>query len=895
MRVTINDQTMDIEDGLTILEAAGRADFHIPTLCFDPRIEPIGSCRICCVEVEGEPHPQIACRTPLRENMRIVTDSPALEAFRREMLSWMAENVRGKSFIDEPDKQLHQLLRAFDVEPARKKRQKRQQIPVDLSHPHIRVDMSQCISCFRCVRICDDLQGEFVWHVLDRGQDQQVVSDSGTTLRASSCVSCGACVDTCPTGALTDRGPQPGAVIERWTRTTCTYCGVGCEMEVGTKAERIIRIRPVLDAPVGKGHLCVKGRYAYGFANAPDRLTRPLIRGNGQWNPVTWDEALEHCASEFRRIVAAYGPDSVGVLGSSRATNEENYLAQKFARVALHTNNIDCCARVCHTPSAAALKAMFGTGASTNSFDDIERAKTILVFGANPLENHPIVGARIRQQVLKHGVNLIVADPRKTDLARIARVHLQLRPGTNIPLLNAVAHTIISESLIDQAFVSERVSEFAEFKKFIADWTPERAASICDLSEEDIRLAARLYARATPSMCFHGLGLTEHTQGTEGVMALINLALLTGNLGKPGTGINPLRGQNNVQGAAQMGCDPSTLTGSIAIDEGRPLFEGIWGVPLPRRHGLNLLQMMDEALAGRFKALWVIGYDILPTLANMNVTRKALSKLEFIVVQDLFLTETARVAGHVLLPAASAFEKDGTFMNAERRIQRVRKIINPPGESRSDWEIICELAAKMGHGARFQYNSAEEIWNEVRQVWPQAAGISYARMENGGLQWPCRTEDALDTEILHATEFAHAKRASLKRIEYAPSSEQASAEFPFVLTTGRNLYQFNAGTMTLRTLNRKLRRADTLDMAVADAAALSIRDGDRVIVRSRYGGVRMNVQILEGMRSGEVFATFHDPRTALNKLTSPLRDGIVQSPEYKVTAVRIEPSKRQLA
>ncbi|MBI3677858.1 MAG: formate dehydrogenase subunit alpha [Proteobacteria bacterium] len=883
-RIFINGSPFETDERLSILEATARAGICVPTVCFDARLAAIGSCRICSVDVEGEIHPQIACRTEIREGMRIHTHSPAIEAFRHEMISWLAGRVTAESFASELGKELHALMRVYGIDPAHKGRRV---IAPDLSHPYIRVDMAQCIGCFRCVKICEDLQGEFVWHALGRAADLQIVPDSGTTLRASSCVSCGACVDTCPTAALTDRGPQSADAIERWTRTTCAYCGVGCELEAGISDGRIVRVRPAKNAPVNKGHLCVKGRYAFGFTHSSDRQRRPLVRQGKTWLPVSWDDALARCAEEFQRILRAHGPDSIGVIGSARATNEENYLIQKFARVVLGTNNVDCCARVCHTPSAAALKAMLGAGASTNSFDDIEKARTIFVFGANPLENHPVVGARIRRQVLQHGARLIVADPRRTELASMATIHLAPRPGTNIALLNALAHTIVSENLIDPDFLAERVAGWDDFRNFIARWPAERAAEVCGVPAEDIRKAAQLYAREKPAMSFHGLGLTEHVQGTEGVMALINLALLSGNIGKPGTGINPLRGQNNVQGAAQMGCDPAILTGSVPLDERRSLFEGVWDAPIPRQRGFNLMAMIDEALAGRLKALWVVGYDILPTLADMNVTRRALKKLDFVVVQDLFLTDTAEAVGDLFLPAASAFEKDGTFMNAERRIQRVRKAVDAPGEARPDWRIVCDIAERMGHGTRFAYGAAEGIWNEIRQVWPEAAGISYARLEQGGLQWPCRSEDDPGVPILHGVEFARSKRATLQKIDYVPSPEQTSPEFPILLTTGRNLYQFNAGTMTMRTPNKKLRQTDVLEIAPADAGRLNIQSGRRVLVRSRYGHARMSALVTDRIKSGEAFATFHDSKVGLNRLTGPFRDAIVGSPEYKVTAVAI--------
>jgi len=889
IRLTINGKDLELRKQETILDAVRSAGFDVPTLCFDERLDPIGSCRLCSVEVEGESHPLIACRTPVSDGMKIKTDSPSIEAFRRTLLRWEAQKISISSYLGEPDKELHQLLRAHDLQPSGKRRRDKK---LDISHPLIRVDMSQCIDCLRCVHICNEVQGQFVWHVLDRGTDMHIVPDSGTTLGTSSCVGCGACVDTCPTGALTDRSETNGSSISRWTRTTCAYCGVGCELEVGIAAGRVARARPVIASPVSKGHLCSKGRYGFSFNHASDRQERPLAKVGRTWTKLSWDAALDRCATEFQRISATHGPDALAVLGSARATNEENYLAQKFARVVLGTNNVDCCARVCHTPSAAALKTMLGAGAATNSFNDIEAANTIFVFGANPLENHPVVGARIRQHVLKSGAQLIVADPRLTELAEAASLHLRLRPGTNIPLLNALANVIVTDGLVDHQFVRDRVAEWDEFGVFIKDWTPERAEKICGVPADSIRQAARLYATAKPSISFHGLGLTEHTQGTEGVMALINLALITGNLGKPGTGINPLRGQNNVQGAAQMGCDPSTLTGSVAIDERRALFESVWNAPLPRSRGHNLMAMMDEAAAGRLKAMWIIGYDVLPTLANVSATRRAFRNLEFVVVQDLFITNTAKVAANIFLPAASVFEKDGTFMNAERRVQRVRKAIEPPGEARADWRIICALAERMGHGSRFRYDSSPDIWNEIREVWPEAAGMTYERMEQQGLQWPCRSQDDPGTEILHKSEFGRGPRAALRRIEFQPSPEQVSDEFPFLLSTGRNLYQFNSGTMTMRTANRKLRPVDVLDICAADAERLKVKDGRPVRLRSRYGSVRMKAHVTSTVGPGELFATFHDRRIDLNRVTGPFRDNIVQAPEYKVTAVCVTPLEK---
>jgi formate dehydrogenase major subunit len=576
-------------------------------------------------------------------------------------------------------------------------------------------------------------------------------------------------------------------------KTTCAYCGTGCEMNVGTLDGRIVSIRPTQEAPVNKGHLCVKGRYAYEYTYATDRITRPMIRDGARWRIASWDEAIAFTASELNRLLEQYGPQSVGILGSSRATNEENYLTQKFARVALGTNNVDCCARVCHAPSAAAMKLMLGTGAATNSFDDIEKARTLMICGANPTGNHPIVGARIKQAVLR-GAHLIVIDPRQIELAHYADCHLQIRPGTNVALLNAMAATIVGEKLYDESFLRERVAEWEQFRDFIEQWSPEQVADTCGVEAALIRKAARLYATEKPVISFHGLGLTEHTQGTEGVMCLVNLALLTGNLGRPGTGVNPLRGQNNVQGAAHMGCEPDHLTGYIPIADGKSRFDSLWGAPVPTTKGLNLLQMMDAAEEGRLKALWSIGYDVVLTNANAHATKRALQSLELVIIQDLFLNETASAFGSVFLPAASSFEKDGTFMNAERRIQRVRKVVEPVGESKPDWEIVCALARALGKGEFFNFHSAEGIWTEARAVWPAGQGITYGRIEHGGLQWPCPTEAHPGTEVLHGETFPIGKRAALRRVDYRPTAEAVSEDFPFLLVTGRNLYQFNAGT-----------------------------------------------------------------------------------------------------
>ena len=883
LHVEINGAACDVEDGTSILSALNTLGIRVPTLCHDERLAASGACRSCLVSINTLAHPVAACTTPLADGMVIETRTPELDAHRRSLLTLLAWRYPAGAVSHSPDTDFHRWIREYALEG--ELHGAHDPTLEDRSHPYIAVDMARCIDCYRCVRICDELQGQGVWHIRDRGRGTRIEPD-GPNLLESSCVSCGACVDTCPTGALGDAAGTARQPSSTSTRTTCPYCGVGCEMHVETQHGHVTAIKPVLDAPVSKGHLCVKGRYAFEFVHAPDRITAPMLRVHGDWKQVSWDEARAVVVETLRGLIDRHGPDSIGILGSARATNEDNYLAQKLARLVIGTNNVDCCARVCHTPSGVALKSMLGAGLATNSFDDIEIARTILVWGANPTEDHPIVGARIKQAV-RRGARLIVVDPRRIELADYADCHLALRPGTNVALLNALAHTIVTEGLCDREFLDARVSGLDEFTRFIDTWSADRVAPICGLDAEEIRAAARLYATGSPAMSVHGLGLTEHVQGTEGVRLLINLALLTGNVGRSGGGVNPLRGQNNVQGAAHMGCDPRALPGSTPVDDGRDRFEQRWGGVVPRRPGLHMLEMMDAAAAGTLKGLWAIGYDVFLSNANRVETARALQSLECVIVQDLFLTETAREFGTVFLPACSSFEKDGTFMNAERRIQRVRAALPPVGDSKPDWQILAECARAMGSGG-FDYEGPEAIWDEVRALVPGARGMTYARLDAGGLQWPCPAEDHPGTAILHRETFTGGPRATLRRVEYRATTEQTSEDYPLLLITGRSLYQFNAGTMTSRTRNQELRPRDVLDIAVADAARLEIPDGGLVRVVSRYGAAVLAARISPAMAAGQLFATFHTPEVFLNALTSSNRDSVVGTPEYKVTAVRIE-------
>lgn len=885
VRLTIDGVPCEAAEGTWLIDALSAAGRAVPNLCHDKRLAPSGACRLCVVHVEGHARPVASCTTEVTEGMSVQTHSSVLQALCRTNLELIAARYPRAAYAADPRHPFHRLLTRYGIPPGGKREDGHFR---DDSHPYLGVSMDRCVQCERCVRICDEVQGQFIWQVIGRNDTTRIAVGQGTTLLGAGCVSCGACVDTCVSGALFDKRlvSRPTA----WTRTTCAYCGVGCQMDVGVANGRVVAVRPA-DRPVNRGHLCVKGRYAFEYNHAPDRVTQPMLRRDGRWQAVGWGEALDHTAAQLQAIVARHGPDAVGVLASSRATNEENYLAQKFARVVLGTHNVDCCARVCHTPSAKALKTMLGIGAATNSFDDIERASAFLVCGANPTENHPVVGARIKQAVLK-GARLVVIDPRRTELAAMADVHLPVRMGCNVPLFNALAAAMIEEGWVDRAFLAERVEGLDAFAAHVAAFSPERVADLCGVPAAAIRAAARIYAQSRPAMCFHGLGVTEHLQGAEGVMALVNLALLSGNLGKPGAGINPLRGQNNVQGAAQMGCDPSVLTGAQSIRQAGARFERAWGAKLPATPGLDVLEMMDAAQAGRLKALWVMGYDIYLSLANASATAAALGALDLVIVQDLFINQTAEAFGTVFLPAASSFEKDGTFMNSDRRVQRVRAATAAPGQARPDWWIIQALAARMGKPAGFEFDGPQQVWDEVRALWPDGAGLTYSRLEHEDLHWPCLDESHPGTAVLHQEAFVGGKTATLVPVHYVPTPEQPDDAYPWLLTTGRVLHQFNAGTMSGRTPDVALRPSDTLDMAPVDAARHGWVEGDMVRVSSRHGSATLPLHITDAMQPGQLFCSFHRPDLRINALTSPVRDRLVHAPEYKVTAVRVDKHAR---
>jgi formate dehydrogenase major subunit len=873
--IQLDDRTVTAAG--TILDVCRAAGVDVPALCHHPRVGGGGHCRACMVEVDGRM--VAACTTPARDGSVVVTQSERLRAYRRDLGELMHAEAA-------PAGVAATVLAGWGVDGTRyeaRQRVSRQ----DASHPYLRLDLETCIRCRLCEEACNRIQGQFVYAFAGRGSET-IVTWGPDRFVDSDCVACGACTALCPTGAVSDRdrraladeprraaGPAapPAAVVQ----TTCTFCGVGCQLAVHVAGDRVVRVEGA-DTPPNHGHLCVKGRYVHGFARHPDRLRTPLIRRDGALVPCSWDEAIAAVAEAFTRLRG-----HVAGLSSSRCTNEENYLLQKWMRAGLGTNHVDCCARVCHAPTARGMRESLGTGAATNSFADIDQADVILVAGSNSTEAHPVVGARIKQAVLR-GARLVVIDPRRTELAAMADVHLALRPGTNVALLNSLAHVLVTEDLIDHAFVADRTEGFERYRQFLADHAPERTAAITGVDAGRVRAAARLYGKARRPLQTHGLGMTEHYQGSESVMLLCNLALLVGGLGRVGVGVNPLRGQNNVQGAADMGCQPDLLTGyaSPQAPDVRARFEPVWGRPVPTEPGLTLPQMYRAAREGSIRAMFILGEDVVQTDPGAHVDA-GLAALEMLVVQEIFLSETARRA-HIVLPGASGLEKDGTFTSGERRIQRVRAALPPLPGARPDWEILCALMAATGYPQ--PYRGPADIMDEIARVVPAFAGVSYAHLDAGGLQWPVPAADHPGTAILHTERVARGRGAfACVAYEPSPGLDVDPAAYPLRLTTGRVLEHYNCGTMTRRSDNARLRPCDELELAAADADRLGIGDGDAVVVRSPHGEARAVARISPRMAEGTVFLSFHYAETGTNRLIGPVLDRLADCPEYKVTPV----------
>ncbi|MBZ0190119.1 MAG: formate dehydrogenase subunit alpha, partial [Candidatus Kuenenia stuttgartiensis] len=891
--VIIDGKRVEADPSQTILEAARRVGIRIPTLCHDPRLKPSGACRICVVEVEGKDNLAASCATPVSEGMKVSTRSEAVLRSRRLNLELLWSNHPNDCLTCDKagECSLQNLMYEYDVKTSRFVKQNPVPAP-DESNPAIYRDMNKCIMCGKCVRICDEVQGQHVWTFSDRGIKTRVSTAFEKSMQDGGCVFCGHCVSVCPVGALMDKPVMKKARSweTRKVRTVCSYCGVGCSLVLHIKNNEILQVTADINSAPNYGSLCVKGRYGFEFYSSKDRLKTPLVRDNinEPFREASWEEAIGLVAKRFSEIKKKYGPDSFGCLSSSRGTNEENFLAQKFTRVVMGTNNMDNCARVCHAPSVTGLRAALGSGAATNSLADIEGAEVLIVSGSNTTEAHPVAALKIKKAVRQNGAKLIVIDPRKIELVKYADIHLQLRAGTNVALINGLLHVIIKEGLQNDDFIERRTENFEMLKQVVSKYTPEETEAITGVPKEDIIKAARMYAGTNKGMIIYGLGMTEHKAGSHGVMSLANLALITGNVGRPNTGINPLRGQNNVQGSCDMGALPDVYACYQRVDdpEANRKHAEAWKVKkLPEKPGLKEPQMYRAIESGDLKAMYIIGYDPAISQADINKVRASISKLEFLVVQELFMTETAKLA-HVVLPTSCYFEKDGTFTNAERRVRRLHKAIPLPEGTKSDWDIICSIATAMGYP--MSYNHPSEIMDEIAKLTPDMAGINYKRLEGDGLVWPVWDMNHPGTPILHKDTFKRG-RGMFNDLMYTPSEELPDEEYPLLLTTGRRLYQYNNGSMSLRNPEIcAINSEEFMEIHPADAAKLDIKSGEKVKVSSRRGSLEVKTELTEKSRLGSVFLSFHYPETPTNVLTGPGEDMLALTPEYKVCAVKVE-------
>lgn len=892
----INNKPFSIRIGETILDFVRRNEGReiIPTLCQADNLENYGSCRLCSVEValskDGPARVMASCHTPMAPGYYIYPSTSKIEKLRRHIIELvLSEYPAGR---EEPlpgmlPTEFQEVIRRYGGGVTRYPRSVRH-YDEDRSHPYIWSDLTECIKCYRCVRACDELQAEHVLSILGRGNNSSIIKGLDQSFMDSPCVSCGACVQTCPTNALKDRYATKTVNPEKTVRTTCTYCGVGCNLLVKVSDGKVVGIEAPADSETNRGHTCVKGRYAFEFYNHPDRLRSPMIRENGSFREVTWEEAYSYTARRFREIKEKYGPDALAGISSARCTNEENYLMQKFFRVIIGTNNIDGCARVCHAPTAMGMQWSFGTGAATNSVNEIYKTKCILIVGANPTSAHPVTGARIKA-VTESGTPLIVIDPLRTDLARRATHHLQINPGTNVALLNLFAYYLLTEGLTDEGFISSRTEGWEEFRDQLLNLDVEMMEKVCGVNRDLVRAAAVEYGSAESAMEFHGLGVTEHWQATKAITLIANIAMMTGNIGREGTGVNPLRGQNNVQGAADMGIQPHQGAGYLSVTDPEVIrrYTDFYGVEHPSRVGYRIPEMFAAAKRGELKALWIMGEDILQTDPNTCHVRTSLQGLDFLVVQELFMTETARMAD-VVLPASSFFEKEGTFTNGERRVQKVQRTVEPLEGTKADGQIVVDMMRHMGY-AQEGY-SAEVILKEISGIVPFFKGVRWNELGDNGKQWPV-SEDGSDTRILHSETFKRGKgRFHSWAYEETPELAEHSGKYPYILTTGRILEHYNSGTMTRRTPNSSLVTEDLLYVHPDDAAAKGVVTGDYARVFSARGVTTMKAKVSDVVKPGVIYTTFHFPEAAINFLTSSVGDEYTLTPEYKVVAVDFERS-----
>lgn len=896
----IDDRPYEIKEGETIL-AFLRRNFgkdYVPTLCDAPNLEPFGSCRVCSVDVSlvqgGNTKAQASCHTPVMPGSYIYPHSERIEKLRKNIIELVLTDHPLDCLTCEVNNncELQTVAAKVGIRDVRYPEGKNHlDRKKDLSHPYMTSDFSKCINCFRCVRACDEVQGQFVLSMAGRGFESHIIKGMNTSFEQSDCVSCGACAQACPTSAISDVFESKSVANLNKTRTVCTYCGVGCNLDVAVSNGKVKSIQAPYEAEANGGHTCLKGRYAFSFYNHEERLRTPLIRRGDEFVPATWDEAYDYIADKLTSIKQQHGSDAIAGISSARCTNEENYLMQKFIRAVIGTNNIDSCARVCHSPTALGMQRTFGTGAATNSIKDLKYTDCIMVIGANPTDAHPVTGAKIKQQAMK-GKTLIVIDPRRTELARYANYHLQLRPGTNVALLNMMLYYIIQDGLENKDFIGSRTEGYEAFKEEILRQNIDSLENITGVDRNLVKAAAVAYAKSPAAMSFHGLGVTEHSQGTFTVMLIADLAMITGNIGRRGVGVNPLRGQNNVQGAADMGCQPHQGAGYLDVTDpgNHAKYELFYGAKLPIHIGYKIPQMYDAALDGKLKALWVIGEDMVQTDPNTQHVKSAISKLDLFVVQELFMTETSKMA-HVILPGASFLEKSGTFTNGERRIQRVNKVVEPVAGTKPDGQIVAEVMQRMGY-AQPDYNPVQ-VLEEISKIVPFFAGVKWDELGENGKQWPV-TPDGKDSDLLHEKEFKRGKGKFIHN-DFRESKEivDNGKEFPYIITTNRELEHYNCGTMTRRTRNAKILKEDFLMINPADAEKHQIRTGDMVCVISARGKVDVRARVTDEVKPGVLSSTFHFPEIMMNNITSSVADSEALCPEYKVVAVNIRKSKGQ--
>jgi formate dehydrogenase major subunit len=905
--LTIDDREITVPEGTSIMRASIMAGVNVPKLCATDSLEPFGSCRLCVVEIEGRRGYPASCTTPVADGLKVHTQTPKLADIRRGTMELYISDhpLDCLTCATNGDCELQDMAGAVGLREVRYGYEGENHLKAtkDESNPYFTFDPSKCIVCSRCVRACEETQGTFALTISGRGFESKVASGLGNFMD-SECVSCGACVQACPTATLIEKTVIEAGVPEHTVNTTCAYCGVGCSFNAEMKGEEVVRMVPHKNGGANHGHSCVKGRFAWGYATHKDRMTSPMIRKSihDEWQKVSWEEAFNYAASEIKRIEAKYGKNAVGGITSSRCTNEEVYVVQKLIRAVFGVNNVDTCARVCHSPTGYGLKQTLGESAGTQTFDSVMQSDVIMVIGANPTDGHPVFASQMKRR-LREGAKLIIADPRAIDLVSSPHVkadyHLKLRPGTNVALISALGHVIVTEGLVNEAFVKERCEwdSFVAWRDFVAlpQNSPEVLGLAMGVPAEELRAAARLYATGGNAAIYYGLGVTEHSQGSTMVMGIANLAMATGNVGREGVGVNPLRGQNNVQGSCDMGSMPHEFPGyrHVSDDATRALFESAWGRPLSNDPGLRIPNMLDNAIDGTFKALYCVGEDIVQSDPNTQHVTHALESMECVIVQDLFLNETAMFA-HVFFPGASFLEKNGTFTNAERRISPVRRVMTPKNGQRDngknevgmeDWEVTAKLSAALGYA--MDYKHASEIMDEIAALTPTFKGVSFEKLEAlGSIQWPCNDEAPEGTPTMHIDEFVRGK-GKFFVTEYVATSEKVTPKYPLILTTGRILSQYNVGAQTRRTKNVEWHAEDLVEIHPHDAEERGIKEHDWVGIASRAGETVLRAKITERVQPGVIYTTFHHPESGANVITTDNSDWATNCPEFKVTAVQV--------